>query len=321
MPVVFLVVISLIMISCKKEKPSSYENFYYQILSLIEQKSIRKNEINWSDIKKDVKDSIIVFNNMEDVYKAVRFTLKLINDGHSKLLTAQLDSCGNQIQFKVDSIALIETRIIDGDIAYINLHGISANGRVNDIYAMEIRKSLLSLDSSTKLSGWIIDIRSNPGGYIPSESLGLSPLFEQPLIGIMCDNSHSFKNVICTKSVFSNGDIKVDSLICDSILNNRQTKIAVLVGKSTASAAEFLASAFRFQKNTKIFGSKTQGATSLLDAIVIRNSADLIVAKVSLATEYYCDKKKNILRGGIIPDIECDSMKCITMAVDWIKQQ
>lgn len=306
--------------SCKKDKPSTEENFYYQILSLIEQNSIKKNEINWSGIQEKVKDSINVFRNMEDVYRATRYTLKLVNDRHSKLLTRQLDSCN--IQRTMDPLPLMETRIIEGDVGYLLLNnGIdSEDEKWTDFYRVSIRKALLQLDSSSKLSGWIIDLRDNSGGDPSCETLGLSPLFEKPLIGIMCNNRNTFTRVICSNSVMSIGDLKLDTLIFDSKLKNRHKKIAILVGKTTASAAELLASAFRFQNNSKIFGSKTYGATSRLDLIEINNSEKLVVAKLYLATESFCDENKNLLKGGIIPDIECDSTKCIAMAADWIKQ-
>jgi len=312
--------------SCKKDIPNSYipnsnENFYYQILSLIEQNSIKKNDINWSDIKKEVKDSINTFKNTEDIYRAIRYTLKLINDRHSTLWTLK-DGFGNQIKSTIDSSTLLESRVIDGDIGYLKLNnGLDCeNEKMTDIYRMGLRKALFLIDSSSTISGWIIDLRDNSGGDVSCEPLGLSPLFEQPLIGIFCNNKHSFTNAVCTNSVIIVHDVRLDTLICDSILKNKHKKIAILVGKRTASAAEFLAIAFKFQNNTKIFGSKTYGATSSINFFDISDSTKLVVAKLTLATNYFCDKNKNLLKEGVTPDIICDSTMCIKMAVDWIKQ-
>lgn len=314
-PIVFIVTVSLISISCKKNQSNLYEGSYYQVLSFIEQYSVKKNEINWSDIKSKVKDSIKVFSSNDDIYKAIGYTLKLINDGHSLFITYKIDSSNHRVsRFANYAIPAVEAKIVDGDIGYINLHGLYANDSLTDIYVKEIRKALLDLDSTSKLSGWIIDLRSNSGGKLTSESLGLSPLFEQSLIGISRDNKHSFKNMLCTNSSFYFGNFKMDSIICDSTLINTHKKIAVLVGKSTVSAGEFLALAFRFQKNTKVFGSKTKGKTSHLRLIEFNSNARLL-----LAVEYYCDKYKKILKEGVIPDIDCDSAECLKMAVDWIK--
>ena len=316
LPIVFILALLLISMSCKKKQSNAYEDYYYQLLSLIEQNSVKKNDINWSDIKRDVKDSIKVFSSNDDLYRAIKYTLKLINDGHSLFISSRIDISNHTVsRFNSDTIPEVEARIINGEIGYLNLHGLYANDSLTGIYQMEVRKALLRLDSSSKLSGWIIDLRNHSGGKLTSESLGLSPLFEQPLIGISCDNMHSFKNIVCSNNVFNFGDIKLDSLIGNSTLKNRHKKIAVLVGKSTVSAGEFLALAFKFQKNTKVFGSKTNGKTSHLRLFEFKSNARLL-----LAIGYFCDKDKKILKRGVIPDIACDSSKSLKMAVDWIKQ-
>jgi len=315
-PMAFIFAILLILMSCNKKQSNAFEDYYDQLLGIIEQNSVKKNDVNWSDIKREVKDSIKVFSSNDDLYRAIKYTLKLINDGHSLFVTSRIDSSNHSIsRFNSDTIPEVEARIVCGDIGYLNLHGLYANDSLTGIYQMKVRKALLRLDSSSKLSGWIIDLRSHSGGKLPSESLGLSPLFEQPLIGISYDNIHSFKRIVCSNNFFNFGDIKLDSLFSDSILKNRHKKIAVLVGKSTVSAGEFLALAFKFQKNTKVFGSKTNGKTSHLRLFEFKSNARLL-----LAIGYYCDKDKKILRGGIIPDIACDSIKSLKMAVDWIKQ-
>jgi len=303
--------------SCKQNKSNECEDSYIKALGIIEQNSIKKNDINWSDIKRDVKDSIKEFRSNDDIYRAIRYTLELINDGHSFFVSYRKDSSNHTVSsFKNVTIPEFEARIIDGDIGYLNLHGIYANDSITDIYQMEVRKALLRLDSSSKLSGWIIDLRNHSGGELTCETLGLSPLFEQPLIGITCDNKNSYNTLVCAKSYFNFGQIRLDSLIFDSTLQNRHKKIAVLIGKSTVSVGEFLALTFKFQNNTKLFGSKTKGKTSHLKMFEFQSRARLL-----LAVMYYCDKDKNILKEGIIPDIECDSTKCLSLAVDWIKKQ
>jgi len=341
LPILLTIFTSLILLSCKKDKSNSYipnsnENSYYQILSLIEQNSIKKNEINWSDIKKEVKDSINTFKNTEDIYRAIRYTLKLINDRHSNLWTLKES---NEIKWHSDSSTLLETRVIDGDIGYLKLNnGLECeNEKITDFYRTALRKVLLQIDSSSNISGWVIDLRDNSGGDVSCETLGLSPLFAQPLIGIFCNNKHAFTNVVCTKSVLIVQGVRVDTLICDSILKNQHKKIAILVGKNTASAGEFLAIAFKFQNNTKIFGSKTYGATSSISFFDFTDTTKLVMdttkfvmakldmtrlvkAKLNLATTNFCDTNKNLYKEGITPDIICDSAMCIKMAVEWIKQ-
>lgn len=317
--VILLITISLISFSCKRNVHWGFEEFFEQTFKLIEENSIRKNNLNWADLKKTVKDSITVFNSNEDVYKAIGYTVKLIDDGHSIFISAQNTEKGpitNPLLIDTLSVPTIKTKIIENDVGYINLPGFFANDSLTDQYALEIRKALISLDTTAELSGWVIDLRNNSGGKLPSESLGLSPLFEQPLIGISCDNKNTFRKIKVTLKYFYFGDYLMDSLNYYSTLVNKNKKIAVLVSEETASAGEFLALAFRFEKDTKLFGSKTSGKTTHLSLFEFFKSN----SKLLLATGYYCDKNRNKIREGLMPDVECEKGESLLKAIEWIKE-
>lgn len=301
----------LITFSCKRKTQWNHESFFEQSFELIKEKSIRKNELNWVDLKQTVMDSIKVFDSNEKVYNAIGYTVKLIDDGHSVFVPANKPN-----SLTVDTLAIpaITSQIIDNNIAYLKLPGFVANDSLSKQYALNIRKSLLALDQSKNLSGWIIDLRENTGGKSSNESLGISPLFENPLIGISCDNKNNFKEITCTSNYFKFGDLMMDSLIYDSHLNNNNRKIAVLVSEKTVSAGELLALAFKFQNNTKIFGKETNGKTSSLLLFTFKSDAKLL-----LAVEKLCDKDKNVLNGGVVPDIDCIPEESLTIAIEWIK--
>ncbi len=306
----------LFLFACKRQTENPFEAFFEQTFKIIEDNSVKKDSLNWDDLKKIVKDSIKRFNSNEDAYRAISYTIRLIDDGHSVFVEAQNPSKGainNLLLIDTLSIPSISKRIIEGNIGYIKLTGFIANDSLTDLYALEIRKALISIDTAAKLSGWIIDLRNNSGGKLTSEPLGLSPLFSLPLIGISWDNKNTFKNISQENNYFYFGDYKMDSLNYNSTLVNVNKKIAVLVGGKTVSGGEFLALAFKFQKETKLFGSKTKGKTSHLRLFEFRSNAKLL-----LATDYYCDKDRNILTGGLVPDIECKNDESLSKAIEWI---
>src|SRR5699024_9730004 len=138
----------------------------------------------------------------------------------------------------------------------------------------------------------------------------------QPLIGISCDNKNTFIKIKVTPKYFYFGDYLVDSLNYNSTLVNKNKKIAILVSEKTVSAGEFLALAFKFQKDTKVFGSKTKGKTSHLRLFDFKSNAKLL-----LATHFYCDKNRNKIREGLIPDVECEKGESLLKAIEWIKER
>lgn len=303
---------SLLLFGCERQTQWDGDAFFEQSFELIKEKSIKKNEVNWVELKKAVKDSIKVFDTNEKIYNAIGYIIKLIDDGHSAFIPANTP---NRLTDDTLRIPAVETQVIENDIAYIKLSGFMANDSLSKQYVLSIRKSLLELDENNNLSGWIIDLRKNAGGKTSSESLGIAPLFQDSLIGISRNNKDDYRKIFCTSKYFFWDDFKMDSLIYDSHLNNRDKKIAVLVSEQTASAGEFLTLAFSFQNNTKVFGKKTKGKTSHLGLFEFKSDAKLL-----LAIENYCDKNKNVMNEGIIPDIDCTPEESLSKAIEWIKK-
>ncbi|MBU3026764.1 S41 family peptidase [Zobellia galactanivorans] len=318
--VVVYIVLALLSFSCKekeKEKEEwNEEAFYEQVMQLIEERSIKRNEIDWVSLKQTVKDSIKQFSTNEDVYNAIGYALELVDDGHSHFFAPENPDSVVTNRFLMDTLTVpaIDAKIIGEDIGYIKLPGFFANDSLSSVYALKVRKALLKLDASGKFKGWVIDLRKNLGGKMSSESLGLSPLFNRSLIGISCDNQERFTKVCCSDGDFYFGDFKMDSLIYKSTLQNKNKKIAVLISNHTASASEFLALAFKFQEGTKTFGSKTRGATSTLNLLEFKSNAKLL-----LAQEYYCDKDYLKITSGILPDVACDTAESLPKAIEWIR--
>ena len=306
-----LIIAALFTFSCKRKTQWDYGSFFEQSFELINEKSIKKNELNWVDLKQTVLDSIKDFDNNEKVYNAIGYTIKLIDDGHSVFVPANKP---NSLTVDTLQIPSITSKIIDNNIAYLKLPGFVANDSLSRQYALNIRRSLLELDQSKNISGWIIDLRMNTGGKLSNECLGISPLFENSLIGISFNNKNDFRKITCKANYLNFGKTKMDSLIYDSQLKNMNRKIAVLVSKKTVSAGEFLALAFKFQNNTKLFGEKTKGKTSHLQLFTFKSDAKLL-----LAIENYCDRENNVISGGIIPDVECLPKESLPKAIEWIK--
>ncbi|MGS2741930.1 S41 family peptidase [Sinomicrobium sp. M5D2P17] len=300
-----------ILLSCKKDPQWNFDTFFDQVFGLIEERSIKKDDINWTALKQTIKDSIKTFKSNDDVYRAIDYTVKLIDDGHSIFLPS---STPNPLLSDTLKIPEITSKVLDGDIGYLKLTGFLANDSISTIYTQNIRKSLMKLDKEHNLSGWIIDLRKNKGGKLSTECLGVAPLFQKSLVGIAKNNKNEFIEISCFPDAFYFGDYKMDSITSDTLLLNKNKKIAVLVGNNTASAGEFISLAFKFQDNTKVFGEKTRGMTSHLELISFMSDAKLL-----LASKNYCDKNKEVIHGSIEPDIKCDLKESTEKAIQWIK--
>jgi len=312
---VSIVLLSMLLGGCTKVSNLRYELEFYRIFGIIKEQSLITNEVDWKEIQKAVSDSIPELNCSTNVHKGIDYTLKLLNDGHSHF---RAPFKMNYVTVPIDTMKFIVAPMWlsqGSPIGYIKLCGLpTMNDSIGRSYALNIRELLLKLDRRSTLSGWIIDLRENLGGSLESESLGLSPLFTDSIIGITCDNKNRNKNIVCNKNSFKSGDVVQRSITCDSILINKDKKIAVLIDNNTASAGEFLSLAFKIQKNTKLFGCKTRGLTSHLRYFIFAKDVELL-----LAVEYYCDRDKKTYKDGIYPDVECKKDESLFKAVDWIR--
>ena len=296
--------------SFDRNSNKDFESYFEETFQVIKAESIKSKEIDWDELKQSVKDCI-QFNSYDDVLKAISYTIELINDGHS---TFWYGYRPDRLTIDTFCVPEIEARIIEDSIAYLRLPGFMANDSLTKEYSKSIRETVLRLDKQQLLSGWIIDLRKNRGGKMSRECLGLAPLFKDPLVGIAVNNKGEFRYTTCDSNYFYHGDLKMDSLMADLHLINNDKKIAVLINERTASGGEFLALAFKFQDNTKVFGQRTKGLTSHLQLYTFDESD----AKMFLAFEKYCDKDKNIIEGSILPDIECKDEICLSKATEWI---
>ena len=129
----------------------------------------------------------------------------------------------------------------------------------------------------------IIDLRSNPGGYL-NEAINLAELFleaKKPIVNV------KYNNITETKTTKSPATIK-------------PRKIAVLINKGSASASEILAAALKENlNNVVVIGETSFGKGTVQELINYRDNSAL---KLTIA-EWLSPTLKKINKLGIIPDI------------------
>jgi carboxyl-terminal processing protease len=245
------------------------------------------------------------------VLNAIEYTITFLGDKHSQFVKPEVNP------FLTDTIEVpeIHSKIIDGKIGYLKIPGLGANDSISKLFALEIRKAFKKLDDSAELDGWIIDLNNNYGGKISAQFLGISPLFQDSILGYSLDNKGFFYQIICHNNIFRVGvnEITIDY---DYSLRNRNKKIAILINERTASCGEMLAKVLRNHAgNTKIYGQPSMGLFTGLTRIDFPLGASLL-----LSVFHSCDVAQNIIDGPVIPDVLCAEDEAIGIALKWINQ-
>lgn len=297
---------------CQKEpKKPDFKRSFYQSFNIIKEKYINTYELNWVDVENNIKDSIPQFKNNDDVYNGIKYVLNQIDDKHSFFLPPN----DNSNFFIKDSVTMpkIDCKILEKDIGYIKILGFVANDSLSSLYSLEIREALKKVDDHPNLSGWIIDLRDNNGGRGGTFSLGLGPLYRDTIIGYSINNKDEYIEHKLTNNTYYYGSQIISTIEPTDTLHNVNKPIAILVNEKTASLGESTAQSFKFQKNTLIYGTKTSGLTTDLQVFEFVSGA-----RLAFSTSYMCDEEKNIIKDGIVPDIQCESEKSLELAINGI---
>lgn len=316
--ILYLAVLVIILTSCDNRVRTSHEILFDHIFFKIKLNSIKRNVVNWTDLEKKVKDSVKVFASRKDVEKALKLTLKLLNDHHSKFIES---GSNNPFLAKILPLPEVETKMVGNHIGYIKIPGFAANDSISRLYCIKIREALSGLDKQGDLSGWIIDLRGNIGGRTYIFPLGISPLLQDSGTFITKDIRGKTKIEKCADGRYFEGD-KITCIIpvCNSF-TNKDKPVAVLTDSITASCGEWTVLLFKNRKSTRTFGSKTRGATSSLVVWDIVNRRDSYHSQILLAVENWYDKNDKLIDGKLTPDVECLPQYSLDSAIRWIEKE
>ncbi len=171
----------------------------------------------------------------------------------------------------------IEHRMLDNGIGYISFSFFDQNT------AEEFANGLNALMEKYELKGLVVDVRSNPGGYLHICTQIADLLLPEALI-------------VYTEDKEGNRDEKW------SDENSIGLPIVVLVNGMSASASEVLAGAIQDNSAGFVIGTQTHGKGSVQSIINFKDGSTL-----KLTTEnYYTPKGRNINGVGIKPDVEVE---------------
>lgn len=169
---------------------------------------------------------------------------------------------------------------VKGDVGVIRIASFSKNA------GADTRNAVLSIEKQLgpKLTGFILDLRSNPGGLL-NEAVDVSDVFLDH--GEVVSQRGRAKNDI-QRFYAKPGD------------DAHGLPVIVLVDEGSASAAEIVAGALQDQRRALILGERTFGKGSVQQVIPL--TADTAL-RLTIA-RYYTPSGRSVQTEGIEPDID-----------------
>ena len=179
---------------------------------------------------------------------------------------------------EIIQVQSVKSELIDDSIGYIRLTSFNENS------SKQIKQKINKLNKDRNLTGYILDLRNNPGGLL-SQAIKISDFFLENGEIVSTKSRKISEN---RKWFAKKGDI------------TKGKTVIVLINYGSASASEIVAGALKDHKRAIILGENSYGKGSVQSIIPLKNRGAI---RLTIA-KYYLPSGKSISEVGVTPDIE-----------------
>jgi len=185
-----------------------------------------------------------------------------------------------KITREIIEIKSVVSKLVDNKVGYLRLRAFNENS------SNQLKKEISKIEKNKKLTGYILDLRNNPGGLL-SQAIKISDFF-------LNDGE-----IVSTKGRKNRENRKFFAKEGDKI-NGKP--LIVLINNGSASASEIVAGALQEQKRAILLGETTFGKGSVQSIIPLKNRGAIRLT----VSKYYLPSGKSISEVGVVPDIKIE---------------
>jgi len=271
-------------------------------LEIVESEAMMREQVDWPQMRKDLRSLTRGAKTTADTYPAIRFCLSALQDRHSRLLTPAYISGYDPVEEEDGSLCpapmlLPEWERLEGDIGYLWLPGHLSFDEESPLrFAAEIARAIDSFDGCR---GIVLDLRNNGGGNMWPMLAGLGPLLGAEVVGSFDYLDGSSDIWWYRNSEAGQGDYpgtKVDPP--HQVSFAKDLPVAILISRWTGSSGEATLVAFLGRPNVRTFGEPTTGLSTGNSSIPLADGAILL-----LTTSVYADRTGKQYGNRIQPDV------------------
>jgi hypothetical protein len=298
------------------QSPDSIKNYIDTALYLMQTKSLNGKNLNWNQIRDSAYLKAVGVTGYKEAFPALAYAFQQLKDYHGVVATEdtfyrypppvnfdKVLSPGIKKEFLKGP--KIITAFFNGSIAYLRIPGMNVTRQEDmDDQANKLRDSLCMLVKQNP-KGIVIDLRMNTGGNSAPMVSGIGPLFHISLLGYGVDRDGNLLGAVRLKEdvlLDENGNKMVTVKNGCSI--NKAIPIAVLIGPSTVSSGEILATYLKQQANVKLFGEPTPGFCNATEGFSFMNGKGYLL----LSVNRIADGRKHVYKEMLVrPDVTIKS--------------
>ena len=230
-------------------------------------------------------DYIVKIGNEQVQGKSLLEAVKLMRGpvGSSIDLTIRRKNIKKPLKFKIVrkiiEVKSVSSKIIgeEKNLGYIRLKSFNENSD------KQFLKSVKEFEKKTKIKGYVLDLRNNPGGLL-TQAINITDFFLED------------GEIVSTKGRKISETRKFFARKGDEV---KGKPIVILINNGSASASEIFAGALKDHKRAIILGENSYGKGSVQSIIPLRNGGGMRLT----ISKYYLPSGKSISEVGVTPDI------------------
>ena len=230
-------------------------------------------------------DYIVKIGNEQVQGKSLMEAVKLMRGpvGTAIELTVRRKNVKKPLEFKIVrkiiEVKSVSSRIIgkEKNLGYIRLKSFNENSD------KQFLKSVKQFEKNSKIKGYVLDLRNNPGGLL-TQAINITDFFLED------------GEIVSTKGRKVSETRKFFARRGDEV---KGKPIVVLINNGSASASEIFAGALKDHKRAIILGENSYGKGSVQSIIPLRNGGGMRLT----ISKYYLPSGKSISEVGVTPDI------------------
>ena len=200
-----------------------------------------------------------------------RVKLTILRNGQKKQFDIQ------RARIEIHPVRYSEKKTPAGNIGYIRLNQFSANA------SKEMKNAIQNLEAK-KVSGYILDLRGNPGGLLYASIEIAQMWMNKGTIVFTIDRQGTQDKQVANGSALTN------------------KPLVILVDKASASASEILSGALQDNKRAILVGNQTFGKGLVQSVQPLKSGSGLAVT----IAKYHTPSGKDINKHGIDPDVKVE---------------
>lgn len=319
--------------------PPGPRRYLNHAIAAMQQHALHRRAVDWKALRRAAIAEIANAKTVAETYPAVRNALKRLNDGHSVFLApsdmARLKSGTPPVGANAGPSPRAQR--LDDSLGYVTVPSFSSlfPGALQ-AFAEQVQNLIRGVDAAD-LKGWIVDLRTNPGGNMWPMLLGLGPILGDGLLGSFVDADERRGDWFLASGAIStrSNPTKLLERFHDTTilrlrgepyrLRNERPAVAVLTGAHTASSGEATCVAFRGRPRTASFGQPTFGVSTSNQMFTLADGAAIFLTVAVMA-----DRTGQKYGAKIAPDYEVaaeastgslDTDTTVQTAARWLKGQ